>query len=406
MTKLKVLLVPDYLDWILGTWAKQIVRVGTRHDYYFFPQQMFPHYQKEWDSLIERVDVIHVLNDFAFEKTKFPDSLPAVGSIHHVTDWEPLIPITQKCDRIMTVAGEWRDFLLEKGIPGDRISLFHNGVDTSVFYPLPDKMEARRKLGISSPMPLIGYSAKFTSNTDGRKGIPILLKALKRLSETDLKFGIVITSPGWDEVVKEIKSYGISEVYYYPFLPDRMMPVCYNALDLYVVTSQVEGGPVPVINCLACGVPVVTTPVGIVIDYIRDGANGMVVPKEDAEATAKAIARLLENPELRNNIAKNGLETVANHLTWDKTLSGIEEMYERVWAEKSSRREPSKAAPDPIKQREKILAIDAYLWNVKLLKQGHTREGIRGILEGNLGIASTETLKITFQKLSGLFDER
>lgn len=406
MTKLKVLLVPDYLAWVLGTWAKQIARVGTRHDYYFFPQQMFPYYQKEWDSLVERVDVIHVLNDFDFEKTTFPDTIPSVGSIHHVTDWEPLIPIAQKCDRIMAVAGEWKDFLLEKGIPGDRISLFNNGVDTSIFYPLPDKMEARRQLGITSDTPLIGYSAKYTSNTDGRKGIPVLLKALKRLSETERKLGIVITGPGWDNVVKEIKSYGISEVYYYPFLPDRMMPVCYNALDLYVVTSQVEGGPVPVINCMACGVPVVATPVGIVIDYIRDGANGMVVPKEDAEATAKAIARLLENPELRHKIAKKGLETVANHLTWDKTLAGIEEMYEQVWAEKSGRREPSKTAPDPVKQRKKALAIDAYLWNIKLLKQGHNKEGIRGILEGNLGVASTETIKIISQKLSGLFDER
>jgi glycosyltransferase involved in cell wall biosynthesis len=400
MKKLKVLLIPDYFAWVLGTWAKQIVRVGTQHDYYFFPQQMFPYYRQEWESLLQIADVIHVLSDFDFEKTIFPTTVPSVGSIHHVTNWEKLIPITQKCDRIMAVAGEWKDFLCEKGIPGDRISLFNNGVDTSIFYPLPDKMEARRQLGITSEIPLIGYSAKYTSNTDGRKGIHILLQALKTLAENHQKFGIVITGPGWGKVVEEIKSYGISEVYYYPFLPDRMMPVCYNALDLYVVTSQVEGGPVPVINCLACGVPVVTTPVGIVIDYIRDGANGMVVPKEDAEATAKAIARLVENPELRQNIAESGLETVKNHLTWDQTLAGIEEMYERVWEEKSDRREPLKTDRDPAKQRERVLAIDSYLWNLKLLAKGHPKEGLRGILDGNLGVALTETPKIVAKELS------
>ena len=402
MTKLKVLLVPDYLTWILGTWAKQIVRVGTKHDYYFFSQQMLPYHQKEWESLIAAVDLVHVLSDFDFEKLTIPKNLPLVGSIHHVTNWQKLIPITEKSDVIMMVANEWKEFVCQQGVPEEKLCLFNNGVEKSKFYPTGDRLAARKKLGINSATLLIGYSAKYTSNTDGRKGVNILLKALKNLGSKGEKFGVLITGPGWDKVVKEIKSYGINEVYYFPFLPDRLMPTCYNALDLYVVTSKVEGGPVPVLNCMACGVPVVTTPVGIVKDYIEDGNNGLIVPKDDVEATANAISRLLKSEELRANLAKAGLTTINNYLTWDQTLAGMEDLYVRVWEAKADKKEATKTDLDPVRQREKALKIDSYLWNLKLATKGHSIEGLRGIFEGGLGVALTETPRLAVTEIPKL----
>ncbi|WP_413164617.1 glycosyltransferase family 4 protein [Capilliphycus salinus ALCB114379] len=403
MTQLKVLLVPDYLTWILGTWAKQIVRVGTQHDYYFFSQQMLPYHQKEWESLIKIVDVVHVLSDFDFEKLTLPDSLPLVGSIHHVTNWPKLIPIAEKSDAIMMVANEWKEFVCQQGVSEDQLFLFNNGVEQSKFYPLNNRLKARKQLGINSETPLIGYSAKYTSNTDGRKGVNILLKALEKLGNQGEKFGVLITGPGWDKVVKEIKTYGINEVYYFPFLPDRLMPICYNALDLYVVTSKVEGGPVPVLNCMACGVPVVTTPVGIVKDYLEDGVNGLIVPKDDAEATANAISRLLKSEKLREQLAKAGLETVDNYLTWDKTLAGIEDLYQQVWEAKADKKEPTKTDINPVKQRERALKIDSYLWNLKLAAKGHPLEGLRGMVEGGLGVAVSETPRLAIAEIPKLF---
>lgn len=394
MQRLKILLVVDYLPWVLGTWAKQIVRVGTNHDYYFFSQQILHYHPRWWQTLLKGVDLVHVLIDLDFEELKIPPNLPVVSSIHHVSNWPQMRPIIKGSDALVTVAREWQEYVIAQGIPSEKVFLFHNGVDPSKFYSTGDRIIARKKLGIDTNIPLIGYSAKYTSNLDGRKGIPILLDSIKLLGQKGHQFGILITGPGWQQIVQQIKSYGVRSVYYYPFLPDQLMPTCYNALDLYVVTSKVEGGPVPLINCLACGTPVVTTPVGIVKDFIKDGINGLVVPKENAHATAEAISRLLESPKLRQNLAAAGLETIKEHLVWDKTLMGIEKLYEGVWEQKKDKQKPVNFAVDPLKQRQKALDIDTYMWNLKLCLKGHAKQGLPNILSGNWRVILAETPRI------------
>lgn len=401
MPKLRVLLVPDYFNWILGTWAKEIVRTGKVHEYYFFSQQMLTYHANEWEFIANKVDVIHVLSDFGFEQLNIPKNIPRIGSIHHVdTSWQDITYVTQTNDATMTVANEWKEFLCERGVPPERICLFNNGVDTAKFYPLGDRISARTQLGIHSDTFLIGYSSKYTSDAGGRKGVDVLLKSLHILATAGHKFGVIITGPGWDKVVNQIKSYGISEVYYFPFLPDKMMPICYNALNSYVVTAKIEGGPVPVLNNMACGTPVVTTPVGLVKDYIQDGINGLVVPKGDAEATAQAIVRLIQSPELCTQLAKAALQTIKSHLTWDKTLAGIEQLYEQVWAVKTGQTQPQHLTMNlaPAQQRQWALNIDSYLWNLKLCAQGHPREGLRGIVEGGLGVAAKETARVVVKE--------
>lgn len=401
MSKLRVLLVADFLSWILGTWAKQIVRIGTMHDYYLFAQDMLPQYSDEWERLIHNVDVVHFLNQHDIEKMPVPTELPIINSITHVVHWEELRPLTQ-ADAVVVIAEEWKAFLQAKGVPPEQIWLFNIGVNTAQFYPFENKSLARKQLGIRSNASLIGYSAKFTSDYGGRKGIDIFLQALKIAAAAGHTFGVVITGPGWDTVVRQIESCGI-EVHYRPFLPDRLMPTFYNTLDLYVVTSRIEGGPAPLIESMACGVPVVTTPVGIARDYIQDGVNGLVVPKDDAPACAQSILRLLASTELCCQLANAGLQTVETHLTWDKTLVGIEQLYEYVCQAKAgiTKRAESIAAMNPATQKNWAISVDAHRWHQGLYREGHRREGLRGMLE-NIFQVKSETpilLRQTFSTI-------
>ena len=394
MSNLRILLVPDFLSWILGTWVQQIARIGTRYDYYFFPIEMLPYYTDVWESLLCIVDVVHFLCPYDLDKFATPAELLKINSINHVVYWEELIPYTQ-ADAVMVVAQEWKEFLCEKGVPPERLFLFHNGVDTSKFKPFHDKVVARKQLWIDSNACLIGYSAKFTSNYGGRKGIEVFLDALKNVAATGQTFGVLITGPGWDAAVRQLESYGI-EVHYRPFVPDRLMATVYNALDLYVVTSKIEGGPAPLLESMACGVPVVTTPVGLAREYIQDSVNGLMVPKDNVQDTAEAILRLLTSSELRSKLAHAALETVESYLTWDKTLAGIEQMYERVWQARGSktRRKPSTVTIDPVKQRHWALNVDSYLWYQQLCFEGHFREGWRGMRESNLEAGGKEKMRL------------
>jgi glycosyltransferase involved in cell wall biosynthesis len=396
MSRLKVLLVPDFFNWVLGNWVKEIVEVGKQHDYYFFSQQMIDYYPREWKSLLDRVDLVHVLTDVNTDRLNIPKHLPRINSIHHVVAWQDVENITQTSDAISVVATEWQKYLIEKGISPAKIHLFNYGIDTSEFYPLGDRRQARTKLGIDSDSFLIGYSAKYTSDAGGRKGINVLLTSLKILTERGQKFGVVLTGPGWNKVVKQLKSYGISEVYYFPFLAEEMMPTYHNALNTYVTTSTIEGGPVPVFKSMACGVPVVTTPVGMVRDYIEDGINGLIVAKGDAEETARAIEKLINSSQLSASLAKAGLQTIATHLTWNKVLGGIEQFYQQIWEEKTERRQSDRSSQilEPARQRQSVLERDEYIWNLKLFYKGHLQQGLRGMLTTNPKIVLPQTTKV------------
>jgi glycosyltransferase involved in cell wall biosynthesis len=394
MGRLRILLVPDFLSWILGTWSQQIARLGKMHDYYFFPMHMLQYYPDEWESLLHIVDVVHFLCPYDLEKFATPADILTINSINHVVYWEELIPYTQ-ADAVMVIAEEWKEFLCAKGVPSERLFLFHNGVNTSKFYPFYDQAAARKQLGIDSNACLIGYSAKVTSNYGGRKGIEVFLDALKNVAAKGHTFGVLITGPGWDAAVRQLESYGI-EVHYRPFVPDRLMATVYNALDLYVVTSKIEGGPAPLLESMACSVPVVTTPVGLAREYIQDSVNGLMVPKDNVQDTTQAILRLLTSSELRSKLAHAALETVESHLTWDKTLAGIEQMYEHVWQARASKikREPSAVTIDPVKQRHWAINVDSYLWYQQLCFEGRFREGLRGMRESIREAGGQETMMI------------
>jgi glycosyltransferase involved in cell wall biosynthesis len=394
--KLKVLIVPDLLPWVLGTWARQIVSLGTQHEYYLFSQQLLLHYPEKWNSLLKIVDVVHFLNHWDVKSIKTPEKVLRIDSITHVTnmqEWEEqLIPLTQS-NALVVISEEWRQFMLEKEIPSEHIHLFNIGVDTTRFYPFKDKTAARERLGIYSNSKLIGYSAKFTSNNGGRKGTDIFLKAVEICISLGYKFGVLITGPGWDEVVQRLKGMGV-EVHYYPFLPDRLMPSLYNALDIYVSTARIEGGPAPVLESMACGTPVVATPVGIVKDYLVDNLDALIVPKDDAEASVRAIIRLLESPTLCAQLTNTALTTIKNKFRWNHTLRGIEDLYTSVWESKGYHHQQEEKLPitlNPQRQRRWACATDSYIWHKQLFDEGYYKEGFRGMIESSLGIGGKES---------------
>jgi glycosyltransferase involved in cell wall biosynthesis len=104
----------------------------------------------------------------------------------------------------------------------------------------------------------------------------------------------------------------------------------YNRSRLSVVPSEREGFPYTVIESLKCGVPVITSNCGDVIDVVEDSYNGRLIAEyQDYAAFAEAILGLLQNPEQIVIYSKNGLEMVRNlcpesvGTEWNKILSSI-----------------------------------------------------------------------------------
>ncbi len=331
-TKPRIMLIPDSVCWILGTWAKEIVKWNSeKYEFIIFPMTEIAENEKLFLCVLNEVDIVHCLTPWGFSKVKTIidnnkiTNITVISTIHHIVEFSQV----ESCfhaDKIMVVCKKYLDELILKGVPKDKLFLIYNGVDTD-FFSLTDKIRSRVKLGISKEDFTIGFSAKASSDHDGRKGVDIFLRVISNLS-TNLKddLHLIITGPGWDEMIKNITSNNI-HIHYFPFLPIEQMPDFYKSLNLYLVTAKVEGGPVPLLEAMSCGTPVITTPVGTALDFVRDGINGLTVPIGDVEGTVKAIQKLYCDRILAENLGLAGRDTILKNLQWKNTVSKICMLY-------------------------------------------------------------------------------
>jgi glycosyltransferase involved in cell wall biosynthesis len=82
---------------------------------------------------------------------------------------------------------------------------------------------------------------------------------------------------------------------------------------------------VTLLEAMARGLPIISTPHGVALEAIRDGENGFLVPPDDPQRLAAAITRLVENPDLAHKLRQNGLQTVREHYTDDRITDRVEE---------------------------------------------------------------------------------
>ena len=95
----------------------------------------------------------------------------------------------------------------------------------------------------------------------------------------------------------------------------------YNVLDFYLISSREEGGPKALLESMACGVPVITTPTGQSVDLIQNEYNGIIVKNFSAITLADKLIDLINNENLQNKIKIEGKKTaLENDYKNQKTL--------------------------------------------------------------------------------------
>ena len=87
----------------------------------------------------------------------------------------------------------------------------------------------------------------------------------------------------------------------------------YNAIDLYIIASREEGGPKAVLESLACGVPLVSTKVGMSSDLIVHNENGYLVDVEDIDGLYSYACKVIDSKEISNKFSINGVKTIKNY---------------------------------------------------------------------------------------------
>jgi len=226
-----------------------------------------------------------------------------------------------KCSLLMCPFLEFKEMLKKGGITKPETVVVRLGVDTKLFVPADDKKAAKEKIGLSPDRLVIGYVGRIAREKD----LLTLLDAFNKLQA------------GWDNLTLLIVGGGVKEIedrfrearnVTFAGFQENVVPYL-QAMDIFVLPSLTETTSLVTIEAMACGLPVVVTPVGFIKRYIKDRENGLFFPKKNSTVLKLKLDWLLRNSFLRYRIGKRARKTVEEAFPWDKTVKDIEIVLEQ-----------------------------------------------------------------------------
>jgi glycosyltransferase involved in cell wall biosynthesis len=241
--------------------------------------------------------------------------------------------LASRSTRLIAVSPQVRDDLVALGVaPAEKFEVVRLGIELGARTAAEDdaRGQFRRLFGIPEERFVIGWIGRMT----GVKRLPVVLEAFRDLlaQGADATLCLVGEGPDRDDVERLARRLGIARSCLFVGYQRDVAPY-YRLIDVLVLASANEGTPVVAIEALAAGRPVVSTDVGGVADVVRDGADGLLVPPEDAPALAHALGRLAGDRELRERLGAAGAADVPERYAVDRLIDDVDALYRRLLAE-------------------------------------------------------------------------
>jgi glycosyltransferase involved in cell wall biosynthesis len=200
--------------------------------------------------------------------------------------------------------------------------------------PLAPDTDLRSELGLTSETPLVGTAVVFRP----QKALEVLLEAHARLLRTmpDVHLAIAGDGPIRAEIESRARELSLDGRVHFLGHRDDVDAIL-RSLDVAALSSDFEGSPLFVLECMANGTPIVATAVGGIPQMIFDGETGVLVPPRDPEALAGAIGHLLVDPERRAKLAAAAANRLSDFRI-DVVARRFADLYETLAAEAGLRR--------------------------------------------------------------------
>ncbi len=296
----KVLLIPDLPNWALHKNAKDLVKYNQSNIH--FDIAIFTDFMKDWERYYKEYDLLYPMYKgifFQMLDAKIPrDKLITGIRSYHFWDKKKATPPGYNAKPSKKVIRNLKKAVLVNTnckklwyVFSQYLPVVHTKYtcDINMFYP-----ESKKK----NDKLVIGWAGSLT-NHPGKRGFEEFIKPITdEFPEVELK-------------VQASENNAITD--------DNKMREFYNSLDLYFVASRTETGPRPALEAAACGVPVISTDVGLIPELIDDGVDGFIVDRNYDEMKNK-IKWIINNrnvlPEM-GNLMRTKME---NEFNWKKII--------------------------------------------------------------------------------------
>ncbi len=290
---------------------------------------------------LKKYDIIHDNQSLSYGILALSHKFPTVATIHHPITVDRRIAIksvrsfrkkiqhmrwysfigmqkrvAQRLPKIITVSEfSKKDIVQDFNIPEERFSVVPNGINTSIFYPIPEISREPDRVIVtnSADTPL--------------KGLYYLLQAIHEISkQKQVRLTVIGTPKKNGGVVKLIEKLGIGHLIDFTGrISDEEFVRQYARASIAIVPSVYEGFGLPVGEAMASGIPVICTTGGALPEVAGDAA--VMVPPENPTALANAILDLLNDPKRAEALGQAGYKRVMEQFTWKNAAEKTVEAY-------------------------------------------------------------------------------
>ncbi len=209
-----------------------------------------------------------------------------------------------------------QDIINLLGKPVEQVQTIYCGVD-SEFCPLPMAQVTAFKARHRLPDRFI----LFLGTLEPRKNIDGLICAYAAWRKYDQTAPplVIAGGKGWyyQQIFQLVESLQLTGQIYFPgYVPQKELPLWYNAATLFVYPSHFEGFGLPVLESMACGTPIITSNNSSLPEVA--GSAGLLIDSTDSLALTEAMVQVMSQPDLRASMREQGLVQAAK-FRWDKT---------------------------------------------------------------------------------------
>ena len=307
--------------------------------------------------IASRAEVVHAhfwMSGYASLEAASDLGLPVVQTFHalgsvkrrHQGDADTSPPereaverrLVAEADRIIATCSDEHRELEAIGCRGDRVSIVPAGFDATVFHPRTTArwFEVDRR---ERPIELVAVSRLVP-----RKGLADAVRAVASLDDVRLtviggppRHGLA-ADPHHRELCELAGDLGAAGRVHFTggLAPERVAALLREA-DLFVAAPWYEPFGIAPVEAMGCGLPVIGTAVGGLLDTVVDGGTGTLVPPHDPGALAAAVDDLARRPELRHELGSRASWRAHRRFAWGAVARGVAEVYRRTTIGRRSR---------------------------------------------------------------------
>jgi len=327
-----LILIPDKKDWVVMNIVKNLSKELKN-------QRLISTYITKSTSKLKN-KIIHLSPIFTAIK-QIPNadkSNKIIVSWFHVNN----LPIEKEYADIIiknnilvhTTCTNTKKDLLKLKILEEKIKVIPLGINSKIFKPTNNKAKAKSRLNLPQNKIIIGSFQKdgegWQEGNEPKliKGPDIFCDVVEKLSKK-YPIHILLTGPARGYVKNRLTKANISFTHKYLKNYNDIVKY-YHALDLYLITSRLEGGPMAILESWATGTPLVSTKVGMIPDIASDTIDTLLADIENIDQITTQAEKIIENKDTARKLSSNAIKK-AQKYSW-QNISNIyyQELYKKT----------------------------------------------------------------------------